>query len=123
MRIQLDLEFEIVADVCFSVWKPLRGPVRDWPLAVCDAQSVNIGKDFMDMDNIMPDSCNVMDLLRPGEGVEINVVENTLVHYSPHQRWYYLSDQETSELLLFRQVDSSGKPGKQSPRCIHSSPY
>jgi len=101
----------VVTQGYFSVWRPLRGPVRDWPLAVCDAQTINLRNDLIDIDNLMPGSCESTDLLRPGKGVKINVVENTLVRYSPHQRWYYLSKHQPSELLLFRQVDSWGKPG------------
>ena len=63
------------------------------------------------MDNIMPDRSETMDLLSPEGGVGINVVENILAHYNEDQKWYYLSEHKPSELLLFRQVDSSGKSG------------
>lgn len=72
-----------------SVWKPLRGPLRDWPLAVCDARSVS------------EDELVVADQVYPK-----HVTENVQVHHGPSQRWYYLSNQQPEELLLFRQTDS-----------------
>ena len=32
--------------------------------------------------------------------------ENLQVHYDAAHKWYYLEDQEPSELLVFRQADS-----------------
>ena len=34
-------------------------------------------------------------------------VESLLVHYADTQAWYYLPDQQASELLIFRQADSA----------------
>ena len=34
------------------------------------------------------------------------VGENQQVYYDRKQRWYYLEDQEPSELLVFRQAES-----------------
>ena len=101
-----------------SVWKPLRGPLRDWPLAVCDAGSV--GED---------------DLVVADQVYSEHVTENVQVQHGPWQRWYYLSNQQPDELLLFRQTDSKpeqlkggGKSSKvtESPMlspsgCPHSS--
>lgn len=36
-----------------------------------------------------------------------------LVHFNPKQRWYYLSNQLPSELLVFRQADSDSRQGIQ----------
>lgn len=63
------------------------------------------------MDNVLPDDLSAVNYVQPGDGSNINVVENVLAHYSPAQRWYYLSNHQTFELLVFRQVDSSGKSG------------
>ena len=77
-----------------SVWKPLRGPIHDWPLAVCDAESV----DKRD--------------LSPADVVSLEqAIENMVVHYNPKQQWYYLSNQLPNELLIFRQADSEGRQG------------
>lgn len=44
-----------------------------------------------------------------------NAEENYQVYYRPQQRWYYLRDQKSNEVAVFRQYDSkfgigSGKP-------------
>ena len=42
------------------------------------------------------------------------MTENMQVHYDAAQKWYYLEDQEPSELLIFRQAEShpAGRVGK-----------
>lgn len=83
-----------------SVWKPLRGPLRDWPLALCDAASIQA------------------DDLTPSDVVfDTKVNENMQVHYNAAQKWYYLEDHDPSELLVFRQADShpAGRLGKFGP--------
>jgi len=94
-----------------NIWRPLHGPLKDWPLAVCDAASVEPSRDLKDMDNVLPNDLNAVNYVQPGDGTNLNVAENVLAHYSPAQRWYYLSDHQPSELLIFRQVDSAGKSG------------
>lgn len=37
-----------------SIWKPLRGPVMDWPLAMCAAQTVDPMTDFEPCDLVYP---------------------------------------------------------------------
>lgn len=73
-----------------SIWKPLRGPLTDWPLAVCDANSVDPATDLI--------TCDVV--AREGYG------ENYQVFHNPRQRWYYLSKQLASEIIVFKQADS-----------------
>ncbi|KAI3319612.1 hypothetical protein HD806DRAFT_525285 [Xylariaceae sp. AK1471] len=85
--------------VFVNVWRPLKGPVYDWPLALCDAQTVD-SRDLNEHDHVFMES----------------VRENIMVHCNPEQRWYYLSGQTTSEILLFRQADSDNKPA-----VIHSA--
>ena len=72
------------------MWKPLKGPLKDWPLTVCDATTVNSEKDLVASDQVFPR----------------HVVENIQVHYNPEQKWYYLRDQRPDELWLFKQGGS-----------------
>ncbi|KAE9987078.1 hypothetical protein EG328_003860 [Venturia inaequalis] len=79
-----------------NVWHPIRGPCVDWPLAVCDAATVDFDKDTMASDFV--------DLWGYSENVQ--------VHHSEAQRWYYLENQMPNELLVFKSADSEeGKPG------------
>jgi hypothetical protein len=73
-----------------NVWRPIRGPVLDSPLAVCDAQS------FTDADLIASDL--VYSHVRG---------ETSRVEYNPKHRWYYFSEQQPDEVLLIRVHDSA----------------
>jgi hypothetical protein len=42
------------------------------------------------------------------------VGENSLLHQSDTQRWYYLSDMREDDLIVFRNVDSEGKLPRKS---------
>ena len=88
-----------------SIWKPLRGPLRDWPLALCDAETVQADH-----------------LVAADKVFEARFSENLQVYYDAAQSWFYLKDQEPSELLVFRQADShpTGRVGMLAQSC--SSP-
>jgi hypothetical protein len=73
-----------------NVWRPIRGPVLDSPLALCDAQT------FTDDDLIASDL--VYAHVRG---------ETSRVEYKSKHRWYYFSEQQTDEVLLIRIHDSS----------------
>ena len=91
-----------------SVWKPLRGPLRDWPLTLCDVSSVQT-EHLVEADIIYEDV----------------VTENLQMHYDAAQRWYYLEDQEASELLVFRQTESrpGGPIGMICPSFLFGADY
>lgn len=78
-----------------SVWHPLQGPLVDWPLAVCDASTVDFASDTIAGDVVDREA----------------VFENTQVHFNPAQKWYYLPNQLPSELLVFKNADSEQKDG------------
>ncbi|KAK0664428.1 hypothetical protein DIS24_g729 [Lasiodiplodia hormozganensis] len=82
---------------CVNVWKPLVGPVKDWPLAMCDPQTMNVDRDLEPCDLVYPDY----------------VVENRQVYYSDAFKWFYLSNQQPNEAWVFLQSDTDpiGKPG------------
>ena len=74
-----------------NVWRPLRGPVLDSPLGVCDARSITPG-DLVPNARIYPD--------RRGE---IQAVKFNSAH-----RWYYFSAMQPEEALLLKCYDSAG---------------
>jgi hypothetical protein len=73
-----------------NVWRPIRGPVQDSPLALCDARS------FTDDDLIASDL--VYAHVRG---------ETSRVEYNPRHRWYYFSDMQPDEVLFIRVHDSA----------------
>jgi len=72
-----------------NLWRPIRGPVQDAPLAVCDASSVAPG-DLVPSDLVYPE--------RTGETYSVT--------YNPAHRWFYLREMETDEALLLKCYDS-----------------
>jgi len=72
-----------------NVWKPLRGPVQDWPLALCDPRTVDPAS-LQDGDVVFKDF----------------VIENKLLQYKTENKWYYVSNQRADEIWVFMQADS-----------------
>lgn len=73
-----------------NLWRPIRGPVRDAPLAVCDARSVAPG-DLVSSDLVYPD----------------RVGEIYAVTYNPAHRWFYVPEMREDEALLLKCYDSA----------------
>lgn len=72
-----------------NLWRPIRGPLRDAPLAVCDAQTVKF------------------EQLVPSELIYPNRVGETYsVTFDPTHRWFYVSEMQTDEVLLLKCYDS-----------------
>ncbi len=72
-----------------NVWRPIAGPVEDWPLAVCDARS------------IAPYDLAATDLIYPDR-----VGETYAVTYNPRHRWFYFPQMRHDEALLLKCYDS-----------------
>lgn len=72
-----------------NIWRPIRGPVLDTPLALCDARTL-AARDFVICDVKYPD--------RTGEIY--------LASYSDAHCWSYFSRMEPHEALVFKQYDS-----------------
>jgi hypothetical protein len=73
-----------------NVWRPIAEPLRDCPLAICDASSVD-ERDLL-----------AIDLLYPHRTGEIYYVA-----FNPAHRWYYASDMKTDEVWMFMNYDSA----------------
>ncbi|HEY7688168.1 MAG TPA: CmcJ/NvfI family oxidoreductase, partial [Dongiaceae bacterium] len=73
-----------------NVWRPLRGPVEEKPLALCDARSVSPG-DWIATDLLYPD--------RTGEIY--------YVAHNPAQRWFYFPKMMREEAVLLKCFDSA----------------
>jgi hypothetical protein len=72
-----------------NLWRPLRGPLRDAPLAVCDARTVRF------------DELIGSDLVYPHR-----VGETYSVKFSPQHRWFYVPAMTADEILLLKCFDS-----------------
>ena len=73
-----------------NVWRPIRGPIQDAPLAVADARSVD-SEDLVATDLIYPD--------RTGEIY--------YVKFNSSHRWFYAPAMRTDEVMLIKCFDSA----------------
>ena len=82
-----------------NLWRPIRGPLRDAPLAMCDGATVGA---------------------RSLRTVELRYADRTgeiyyLLH-DPGQRWFFASDMTVDEAWLFKNFDSASPgPGRVAP--------
>lgn len=72
-----------------NVWRPIRGPVQEAPLAVCDAQS------------IAPQDLVATDLKYRDRTGEVQSVT-----FNPNHRWFYFPHMQRNEALLLKCYDS-----------------
>lgn len=72
-----------------NLWRPIRGPLKDSPLAVADARTVRF------------DELVGSDLVYPHR-----VGETYSVKFNPEHRWYYVPDMTPDEILLLKCFDS-----------------
>ena len=80
-----------------NLWRPLRGPVRDKPLAVCDARSLDAG-------DLVP--TEIQHYHQPDLEHPAHVGHIYSVRRNPGHRWFYFSEMLTSEALLLKCYDS-----------------
>jgi hypothetical protein len=73
-----------------NLWRPIRGPLLDSPLAVCDARTVR------------PDELIASDLVYPNR-----VGETYSVRYDPEHQWFYVPRMTVDEVLLLKCFDSA----------------
>jgi len=94
----------------YNIWRVLTPPPQDIPLAVCDARSVS-PSDLVDTDLItdtpgMPESSIVIVMLR----------------YSPCHRWWYFSNMDRDEVLVFKSYDSDPDQPRHVPHSAFKNP-
>jgi len=73
-----------------NIWRPIRGPVEEAPLAVADARSI-APADLIATDLLYPD--------RTGETYS--------VAYNPAHRWFYFPEMRREEVLFLKVYDSA----------------
>ncbi|KAF8811247.1 hypothetical protein BYT27DRAFT_7240407 [Phlegmacium glaucopus] len=81
----LERRFQII-----NLWRPIANPAIDWPLALCDYQSVDIKKDVFPVALIYPE--------REGETLGVK--------YNENHKWKYLHGMTPEEIVLIKCFDS-----------------
>jgi hypothetical protein len=72
-----------------NMWRPIRGPLRDAPLAVCDSRTV-AAEDLVPSDLVYRE----------------RVGETYSVRYNPAHRWFYAPEMRPTEALLLKIADT-----------------
>nr|CCB84778.1 CmcJ protein [Streptantibioticus cattleyicolor NRRL 8057 = DSM 46488] len=78
-----------------NVWRPLVGPVRNYPLALCDYRSLDLTAD------LVPTRLRFPAWLKDRE--------NYSVRHNPAHRWYYWGSLTPDEVVLFKCYDSASR--------------
>lgn len=76
-----------------SLWKPIRGPVYDFPLTLCDRRTVDYASQATAMDIVARDFAN----------------ENTRIYFDEKHKWYYWHGLQVDEVIAFIQADSEAE--------------
>ena len=95
--------------IASSLWRAFSEPPQDWPLAVCDAQSVRA-------DEGVPNTLHIVDRIPEPEAMmrempgEESLIAAAIFHYNRDHRWWYFSNMTRDEIVLLKFHDS--EPGK-----------
>jgi hypothetical protein len=89
-----------------NVWRPIRGPVLDAPLALCDARTVGAA-----------------DLVSSDVHYATRTGEIYLMTHSPRHRWFYFPEMERHEALVFKQYDSRASVPRFVPHAAFDHPH
>ena len=89
-----------------NIWRSVRGPVLDTPLALCDARTVS------EADLV------AADVLYPGRTGEIYFMA-----WSPQHRWTWYPAMDRHEALVFKQYDSAQGVARFTPHAAFDLPH
>ena len=88
-----------------NLWRPIRGPVRDTPLALIDARSI-APRDLVLQDLVYRD----------------RIGETYAVTYNPAHRWFYAPAMQRDEALLIKVFDSDSTVARFSAHSAFDDP-
>jgi hypothetical protein len=89
-----------------NLWRPIRGPLRDAPLAVCDSRTV-APADLVPSDLVYRE----------------RVGETYSVRYNPAHRWFYAPEMRRDEALLLKIADTrTDIPARFMPHTSFTDP-
>ena len=89
-----------------NLWRPIKGPVQDSPLAVCDATTIDLA-----------------DLVPSDLVYQHRVGETYSVKYNPAHRWFYVPQMRVDEALLLKCSDTkTDVPARFTPHSAFVDP-
>ncbi|GAA5838446.1 hypothetical protein JCM3766R1_005547 [Sporobolomyces carnicolor] len=96
-----------------NVWRPLRGPVLDAPLAVADFRTLDVEQDLVPSRLIYPPKGE------PGYQPE---GETFAIKRSERHQWYYVAEMGPQEALLLKCWDNTENGGVRTPHTAFHDP-
>ena len=100
-----------------SYWRTFSPPPQDVPLALCDGRSSFGGEEKSNTLFIVDEFPEGEALTAPVEGEE-NMIAATIPSYHPGHRWWYFSNMQHDDALLFKFHDSDHS---RTWRCPHTA--
>ncbi|KAF8847967.1 hypothetical protein BDZ45DRAFT_665122 [Acephala macrosclerotiorum] len=92
--------------VVVNLWKPIRGPVYDFPLTLCDRRTVDYASQTTAMDVVTHNFAN----------------ENTRIYFDEKHEWYYWHGLQVDEVIAFVQADSEAENRAGVPHTAFRDP-
>ena len=96
--------------VLYTIWRSLRPPPQDRPIALCDLRTVR-DEDLVGADAIA------------NPGALAYSAEFLMLLPNPQHRWCYFSDMMPTEALLFQQLDSAAAGPSGCPHVSFALPH
>jgi len=100
-----------------SYWRCFSPPPQDVPLAVCDGRTSFAGEEKSNTLFIVDEFPTGEALTAPVEG-EADMIAASIFSYSPELRWWYFSNMQADDVLLFKFHDSDHS---RTWRCPHTA--
>ena len=100
-----------------SYWRCFSPPPQDVPLALCDGRTSFAGEEKSNTLFIVDEFPDGEALTAPVEGEEA-MIAASIFSYSPAMRWWYFSNMQADDVLLFKFHDSDHS---RTWRCPHTA--
>ena len=94
----------------YNMWRAVSAPPQDFPLAVCDAQSV------------APEDEVIVTAITVEQGAGEIRHDTTGYRYNPAHRWYYYRDMSPEEVLVFKAHDTDRRRSIRVPHSAFTDP-
>jgi hypothetical protein len=91
--------------VCSSFWRTFSAPPQDWPLALCDCNSISQDEGGRNRLIFAEGRPSEAQMTRPMPN-EDELPAATIFYHSPGQRWFYFPDMTRDEVVLLKFHDS-----------------
>jgi hypothetical protein len=107
--------------IATSLWRPFSDPPHDWPLAVCDAASVD---DDEGVPNLMIVADSIPERLAMAADVPNpeSLPAAFVFHFSPRHRWWYFPHMTRDEVILLKLHDSDHSRAWRVPHTAFRDP-